>query len=106
VGKTKDNHEKMSSYSPFACFPRGFVGEQAHYSENLWWYVWEIPVFVAMGITQGCVGALFVNANKRLSLWRMRYVPTSRPWRRLAEVSGTHTAMQKMQIVILVFGTS
>jgi hypothetical protein len=26
--------------------------DQAHYNQNLWWYVWEIPVFVLMGITQ------------------------------------------------------
>ena len=36
---------------------------------------------------QGCVGALFVGVNKRLSLWRMRFIPIRAPWRRLLEVS-------------------
>jgi chloride channel 7 len=37
-----------------------------------WWYFWEVPIFAAIGCIGGLLGALFVNVNVRITMWRQR----------------------------------
>lgn len=60
--------------------------DQAKYSQHFWWYVWEVPVFVAMGCFQGLMGALFVKLNARLTNWRRKHITVKQTHRRVAEV--------------------
>ena len=38
---------------------------EANYGLNLWWYVWELPIFMAMGAVGGVLGALVGLAQMR-----------------------------------------
>lgn len=63
-----------------------FTDDQAGYSGIFWWYVWEVPIFVLMGAAGGLMGAMFIRANVRITVWRQRFIPVSCRHRRLLEV--------------------
>lgn len=50
------------------------------------WSLWELPVFIAIGMGGGLLGALFVSASRRILRYRAAAAPPSKPWRRVAEV--------------------
>jgi chloride channel 7 len=51
-----------------------------------YYYIWELPVFVLMGVAAGLLGALFIRLNVRVTALRARWVPPRRPHLRLLEV--------------------
>ena len=58
----------------------------ANYGAQYWYYVWEIPIFVLMGMLGGLMGAAFIQLNVRITGWRLRRIPVSRPAKRALEV--------------------
>ena len=58
----------------------------AAYGKVYFYYIWELPVFVLIGVLSGVLGAAFIQANMALTRLRARYVPPRRPHLRLAEV--------------------
>ena len=85
----------------------------AFYGSRMFYYVWDVPLFCAIGAAGGgeprggggragrgaravpppplpppraALGAAFVAANVRVTAWRAAHVPPSARWRRLAEV--------------------
>ncbi|KAK9843640.1 hypothetical protein WJX81_000756 [Elliptochloris bilobata] len=58
----------------------------ALYGARYFYRVWEMPVFGAMGVAAGLLGAVYIRAHVRIAALRARYVPPRMPWRRLAEV--------------------
>uniref|UniRef100_A0A7I4Z3D1 Chloride channel protein n=1 Tax=Haemonchus contortus TaxID=6289 RepID=A0A7I4Z3D1_HAECO len=51
--------------------------------ENKNYNIWEIPLFLAIGVIGGLTGALFNHLNSRLTEFRKKYV--SNKWQRLLE---------------------
>eukprot|EP01138_Halocafeteria_seosinensis_P008442 gb/GECG01008627.1/.p1 GENE.gb/GECG01008627.1/~~gb/GECG01008627.1/.p1 ORF type:complete len:955 (+),score=74.00 gb/GECG01008627.1/:1-2865(+) len=80
-----NNRTKWGHLTDPGMFTFGNFAEENGVATNSW-TVSEIPVFIGMGIVGGLVGGLFVAANKRLALFRKRYI-ASRP-RRFLEVIG------------------
>ena len=58
----------------------------ANYGAQYWYYVWEIPIFVLMGMLGGLMGAAFIQLNVQITGWRLRRVPVTRPTKRALEV--------------------
>lgn len=72
----------------------------ANYSSVYFYYVWELPIFAAMGAVGGLLGFIFIFANKHITSVRRKYIKVRYPVRRLLEVStnrpmslGKHTRM-------------
>ena len=63
-----------------------YTDSEADYSKNYWWYFWEVPIFVAMGVCGGLLGAAFVNLNVKITQWRAQYIPVTDRRKRLLEV--------------------
>lgn len=70
----KIGFDKLFSFGNFV-----FEGMEASYS------VWELLVFVFIGCMGGLIGAIFNNANERLTRWRIKHVNHSKK-RRFLEV--------------------
>lgn len=64
-----------------------FVDEVALYSQEYWWFVWEIPVFALMGVLGGFLGVLFVKLNLQVMKLRARFIPGAHKHKRMIEVS-------------------
>jgi chloride channel 7 len=47
--------------------------------------VYEIPIFIAMGVVGGLIGALFNDINERMSIYRKKYLNAFK-WKRLLEL--------------------
>lgn len=62
-----------------------FADDEADYSRVFWWYIWEIPIFVLMGIGGGLMGIVFVRANLAIMHWRAKHIPSTHGAKRLAE---------------------
>ena len=58
----------------------------ALYGKRYYYYIWELPVFVLMGLFAGLLGAAFIRLNVRVTALRARWVPPRRPHLRLLEV--------------------
>ena len=63
-----------------------YTDSEADYSKNYWWYFWEVPIFVAMGLVGGLLGSAFVNLNVKITQWRARHIPVTNKRKRLLEV--------------------
>ena len=50
--------------------------------ENATYEVWELPLFLIMGVIGGVLGALYNHINYKLTVFRMRYI-TARPLKML-----------------------
>ena len=59
---------------------------KALYGKVYFYYLWELPIYAAMGIFGGCMGVLFIKLNIRVSRLRGRFIPVSKRGRRIAEV--------------------
>ena len=63
-----------------------YSDSQANYGANFYYYLWEFPVFVLIGIIGGLMGALFVSLNVKITHFRRKYIPVTNKSRRLYEV--------------------
>ena len=63
-----------------------YTDSEADYSKNYWWYFWEVPIFIAMGVCGGLLGAAFVNLNVKITQWRAKHIPVNDKRKRLLEV--------------------
>ena len=58
----------------------------ALYGDKFWYFIWELPVYVVMGIIAGLGGGIFCNIYVHAAAFRSKHIPASKPWRRLGEV--------------------
>ena len=70
----KIGFDKLFSFGNFA-----FEGSRSSYE------IWELLVFILLGILGGLIGAIFNDTNERLTHWRIKHVNHTK-WRRFAEV--------------------
>ncbi len=54
----------------------------AFYGSNMFYYVWDLPVFFAMGAVGGLMGALWVHVNVKVTALRHRVINFRRAPRR------------------------
>lgn len=77
----------------------------ALYGERYYYYVWELPVFVLMGVAAGLLGTAFIKLNIRATQLRARFVPPRKPWLRLLEACPLHS-ISNLGIFIFCFWKS
>ncbi|GIL75405.1 hypothetical protein Vretifemale_5203 [Volvox reticuliferus] len=53
---------------------------------RLWYYSWELPIFAVMGVLGGLLGAAMVVLNNAVTRFRRRFIPPTKPARRVVEV--------------------
>ena len=41
----------------------------------MFYYVWDLPIFVVMGAVGGLMGALFIKVNVKITQFRHMYIP-------------------------------
>eukprot|EP01025_Chloroclados_australasicus_P037565 TRINITY_DN3838_c0_g1_i4.p1 TRINITY_DN3838_c0_g1~~TRINITY_DN3838_c0_g1_i4.p1 ORF type:complete len:949 (-),score=77.27 TRINITY_DN3838_c0_g1_i4:197-3043(-) len=58
----------------------------AYYGGVYHYYLWEIPLFILMGIGGGLLGAAFVKVNMFVTRFRSKYIPVTAGIKRLVEV--------------------
>eukprot|EP01023_Acetabularia_acetabulum_P017781 TRINITY_DN1891_c0_g1_i13.p1 TRINITY_DN1891_c0_g1~~TRINITY_DN1891_c0_g1_i13.p1 ORF type:complete len:840 (-),score=163.15 TRINITY_DN1891_c0_g1_i13:115-2634(-) len=58
----------------------------ADYGKSYHYYMWEMPIFIAMGVIGGIIGALFVSLNTIITKFRYKNIPVASPVKRLVEV--------------------
>ncbi|KAK9808763.1 hypothetical protein WJX72_003174 [[Myrmecia] bisecta] len=58
----------------------------ALYGSKYYYFIWELPVFVILGIIAGCLGALFIKLHVKFTAFRGQYIPPRLVNRRLCEV--------------------
>ena len=68
-------------------FYRLYDDNIALYGKRYYYYIWELPIFVVIGIVAGLLGALFVRLYVLCTRLRARFVPASSPRRRVIEVT-------------------
>ncbi|QDZ22769.1 chloride channel protein [Chloropicon primus] len=73
---------KLGNHRDFGLYSDG----DANYGEAFWYYVWEFPVFVIVGILGGLMGALFIHLNVKITMWRRKHIPVDKRNRRFYEV--------------------
>lgn len=52
--------------------------------DNATYQLWELPIFIVLGIIGGMLGALYNHINYKLTVFRMRYINMA--WQRVVEV--------------------
>ena len=65
---------------------RLYDDNQTEYGEIFYFYIWEVPIFLGMGVLAGVLGAAFNSFHIKCAAWRAQYVPPRLVYRRLAEV--------------------
>jgi hypothetical protein len=73
----------------------------ALYGKRYYYYVWELPVFVLMGVAAGLLGSAFIKLNIRATQLRARFVPPCKPWLRLLEVPCIYPPCDLSSCIIL-----
>eukprot|EP01025_Chloroclados_australasicus_P045910 TRINITY_DN5061_c0_g1_i3.p1 TRINITY_DN5061_c0_g1~~TRINITY_DN5061_c0_g1_i3.p1 ORF type:complete len:975 (-),score=102.89 TRINITY_DN5061_c0_g1_i3:1065-3989(-) len=58
----------------------------ADYGQVYHYYMWELPIFIVMGVGGGLLGAFFVWLNQHITRFRYKYIPVTKPVKRLIEV--------------------
>jgi chloride channel 7 len=75
------------THKGFSVFhPRLYKDDVALYGSRYYYYIWELPLYVLMGVVGGLLGALFIRINVWVTALRARYVPPVMLKRRVAEV--------------------
>ena len=52
-----------------------YTDSLAFYGSRMFYYVWDVPIFLAMGAAGGLLGALWVHINIKITALRHRYIP-------------------------------
>lgn len=52
-----------------------YTDSLAFYGSRMFYYVWDVPIFCAMGAVGGLMGALWVHVNVRVTAFRHRCIP-------------------------------
>lgn len=52
-----------------------YTDSLAFYGSRMFYYVWDLPIFVAMGAVGGLMGALFIKVNVKITQFRHLYIP-------------------------------
>ncbi|GMH42780.1 hypothetical protein BSKO_10699 [Bryopsis sp. KO-2023] len=73
---------KFGRYRDFGLYSDNY----AKYGDNLFYYFWEIPIFMLMGAVFGLLGAGFVWMNVKITSWRHKNIPVKSAWKRTVEV--------------------
>lgn len=63
-----------------------YSDDNALYGKKLYYFVWELPIFMVLGAVCGLLGSLFVWLNVKMTSLRHKYVPVSSPLKRTVEV--------------------
>ncbi|CAD7694881.1 unnamed protein product [Ostreobium quekettii] len=58
----------------------------ASYGRNLYYFLWEMPIYIVIGAVGGLLGALFIKTNVKITQFRQRFIPIRFSHRRLVEV--------------------
>ncbi|CAD7699480.1 unnamed protein product, partial [Ostreobium quekettii] len=58
----------------------------ANYGRNLYYFLWELPLYLLLGGMGGVLGALFIAINVHITRLRQKFIPVRAPNRRLVEV--------------------
>ena len=66
---------------------RLYDDNQTEYGKIFYFYIWEVPIFLGMGVIAGLLGAAFNSFHIKCAAWRAQYVPPRLVYRRLGEVS-------------------
>jgi chloride channel 7 len=84
----KIGFDKLFSFGNFI-----FEGSRSSYE------IWELLVFILLGILGGLIGAIFNDTNERLTHWRIKHVNHTK-WRRFAEVLTISSMVSIMMFAI------
>lgn len=52
-----------------------YTDSLAFYGSRMFYYVWDLPIFVGMGAVGGLMGALFIKVNVKITQFRHVYIP-------------------------------
>ncbi len=52
-----------------------YTDSLAFYGSRMFYYVWDLPIFVGMGAIGGLMGALFIKVNVKITQFRHIYIP-------------------------------
>ena len=52
-----------------------YTDSLAFYGSRMFYYVWDLPIFVGMGAIGGLMGALFIKVNVKITQFRHVYIP-------------------------------
>ena len=52
-----------------------YTDSLAFYGSRMFYYVWDVPIFIGMGVMGGLMGAAFIKVNVKITQLRHRYVP-------------------------------
>ena len=52
-----------------------YTDSLAFYGSRMFYYVWDLPIFVVMGAIGGLMGALFIKVNVKITQFRHMYIP-------------------------------
>lgn len=63
-----------------------YSDDKALYGQKLYYFVWELPIFMALGVVCGLLGSMFVWLNVKMTSLRHKYIPVSSPLKRTIEV--------------------
>eukprot|EP00891_Asterochloris_glomerata_P005649 jgi/Astpho2/5649/gw1.00079.232.1_t len=63
-----------------------YTDSLAFYGSRMFYYVWDVPIFIGMGVMGGLMGAAFIKVNVKITQLRHRYVPVRCSIRRVLEV--------------------
>lgn len=67
------------------------------------WRLWELPIFAVVGALGGLAGALLVVVQEHLAVFRHKFIPASKSWRRVFEVMAmafSHASHRPLEIHI------
>lgn len=63
-----------------------YTDGHANYGRNLYYFLWEMPLFMVIGAMGGLIGATFIAINVQITRLRQKFIPVRCPHRRLVEV--------------------